>query len=108
MAASGAAAPQDASTAAELNDPRLSLCTNTDDEITAFAWVEPQPDAKWVVVSDAGKREVYEVAESLPVRVTTTDGTTPEGASALLRHRGVRGRRDASCASTRSKRQVAG
>ena len=65
-----------------LNDPRLDLCTNTDDELTAFAWVEPRPDAKWVVVSDADKREVYEVAESLPVRVTTTDGTAPESSKA--------------------------
>ena len=65
-----------------LNDPRLDLCTNTDSELTAFAWVEPQPDAKWVVVSDAGTREVYEVAESLPVRVTTTDGTQPESSRA--------------------------
>lgn len=65
-----------------LNDPRLDLCTNTDGELTAFAWVEPQPDAKWVVVSDAGKREVYQVAESLPVRVTTTDGTQPESSRA--------------------------
>jgi hypothetical protein len=57
-----------------LNDPRLSLCPNTDDDITGFAWVEPLPNAKWVVVSDAGTREIYEVAESLPVRVTTTEG----------------------------------
>ncbi len=68
--------------AGKLNDPRLSLCANTDEEITAFAWIEPQPDTKWVVVSDAGKREVYEVAESLPVRVTTTDGTAPESSRA--------------------------
>jgi hypothetical protein len=68
----------------QLNDPRLSICPNTENDITAFAWVEPQPDAKWVVVSDAGSREVYEVVESLPVRVTTTDGTTIEGASALF------------------------
>jgi hypothetical protein len=68
--------------AGELNDPRLSLCTNTDDEITAFAWVEPRPDANWVVASDAGTREIYEVVESLPVRVTTTDGTAPESSKA--------------------------
>jgi hypothetical protein len=68
----------------ELNDPRLSLCPNTTDDITAFAWVEAERDTKWVVVSDAGNREVYEVVESLPVRVTTTDGTTLEGASALF------------------------
>ncbi len=62
-----------------LNDPRLDLCTNTDSEITAFAWVDPRPDAKWVVVSDTGKREVYEVVKSLPVRVTTTENVNPAG-----------------------------
>jgi hypothetical protein len=60
-----------------LNDPRLDLCTNTDRELTGFAWVEPQAATRWVVVSDAGTREVYEVAESLPVRVTTTEGVRP-------------------------------
>lgn len=63
-----------------LNDPRLSLCPNTNDEYTAFAWVEPRPAAKWIVVSDTGTSEVYEVAESLPVRVTTTHGVEPERA----------------------------
>jgi len=67
----------------ELNDPRLDLCFNTDDEIAAFVWVEPQPDAKWVVVSDAGKREVYEVVESLPVRVTTTENVNPAGSASF-------------------------
>ncbi|MET0939360.1 MAG: hypothetical protein ABWY51_09085 [Gaiellaceae bacterium] len=57
-----------------LNDPRLDLCSSTDSEPTGFAWVEPQPATKWIVVSDAGTREVYEVAASLPVRVTTMDG----------------------------------
>lgn len=57
-----------------LSDPRLSLCPNTRDDIVAFAWVEVRPDTKWVVVSDAGSREVYQVAASLPVRVTTTEG----------------------------------
>jgi hypothetical protein len=65
-----------------LNDPRLSLCPNTNDEYTAFVWVEPQPAAKWIVVSDAGTSEVYEVAESLPVRVTTTEGVEPESSRA--------------------------
>ena len=60
-----------------LNDPRLDLCTNTDNELTGFAWVEPRLATGWVVVSDAGTREVYEVAESLPVRVTTTEGVRP-------------------------------
>lgn len=63
----------------KLNDPRLSLCQDTSGEITAFVWVEPQSDAKWVVVADAGRREVYEVAGSLPVRVTTTENIDPAG-----------------------------
>ena len=67
----------------ELNDPRLSLCPNTDDETTAFVWVEPRSDAKWVVVTDAGRREVYEVAESLPVRVTTTENINPAGSASF-------------------------
>jgi hypothetical protein len=67
-----------------LNDPRLDVCTNTESDLTAFAWVEPLQGTAWLVVSDAGSREVYEVAESFPVRVTTTDGTTLEGASALF------------------------
>ncbi len=78
------ASPNGSRKGGTLNDPRLSICPNIENDITAFAWVEPQPDAKWVVVSDAGSREVYEVVESLPVRVTTTDGTTIEGASALF------------------------
>jgi hypothetical protein len=68
----------------ELNDPRLSLCPNIDSETTAFAWVEPRQDAKWIVVSDAGNREVYEVVQALPVRVTTTDGTRPLSSKASV------------------------
>jgi hypothetical protein len=63
----------------KLNDPRLDLCANTDSELTAFVWVEPHRNAKWVVVSEVGSREVYEVAESLPARVTTTENIDPAG-----------------------------
>jgi hypothetical protein len=64
-----------------LNDPRLHLCTTADHELTGFAWVEPLQRTAWVVVKDAGRREVYPVADSLPVRVTTTSGTS-EGSRA--------------------------
>jgi hypothetical protein len=67
----------------QLNDPRLSICPDTESDLTAFAWVEPRPDAKWVVVSDAGNREVYEVVESLPVRVTTTENINPAGSASF-------------------------
>jgi hypothetical protein len=66
----------------KLNDPRLSLCQDTDGDLTAFAWLEPQAGAEWVVVADAGYREVYEVAAGLPVRVTTTGGTEPASSRA--------------------------
>ena len=68
--------------AGELNDPRLTLCQSEDGDLTGFAWIEPQPATKWIVVSDAGHREVYEVAESLPVRVTTTENIDPDGGQA--------------------------
>ena len=66
-----------------LRDPRLSLCTNEEGELTAFVWVEPRPAARWVVVTDGGTREVYETAASLPVRVTTTHGIRPEGSASF-------------------------
>jgi hypothetical protein len=66
-----------------LNDPRLDLCSSSGGEITAFAWVQPGPNTAWVVVSDSGRREIYEVAESLPVRITTTDHVDPAGSAAF-------------------------
>jgi hypothetical protein len=63
----------------KLNDPRLSLCQNTSGDLTAFVWVEPDSNAKWVVVSDNGQQEVYEVTTGLPVRVTTTENIDPAG-----------------------------
>jgi hypothetical protein len=62
-----------------LDDPRLDLCSNTEDDVVAFVWVEPGAKTKWLVVSDAGTQEVYDVAASLPVRITTTHGIDPAG-----------------------------
>ena len=67
----------------KLNDPRLDICSNVDDDLTAFVWIEPQPNAKWVAVVDAGRREVYEVAADLPVRVTTTENIDPDGTASF-------------------------
>lgn len=77
---SGAAGRLDAE---GLNDPRLSLCQDADGNVTAFAWVEPDLDTEWVVVDDAGRREVYEVAAGLPVRVITTDSIDPDGSASF-------------------------
>jgi hypothetical protein len=62
-----------------LNDPRLDVCSSTENDLVAFVWAEPEPRTRWVVVSDGGVQEVYEVAASLPVRVTTTHGIDPAG-----------------------------
>jgi hypothetical protein len=57
-----------------LRDPRLDLCTAEGGDITAFAFVEPGDDAKWIAVAEGDRREIYEVAGSFPVRVTTVRG----------------------------------
>ena len=66
-----------------VNDPRLDICADTDDALTAFAWISPHEEASWVVVSDAGTREVYDVAAGLPVRVTTTADVDPLGSASF-------------------------
>jgi hypothetical protein len=60
--------------AGTLRDPRLDLCTATDHTLTAFAWIQPRPDTEWVAVESEGRRQVYEAAARLPIRVTTVDG----------------------------------
>lgn len=65
----------------ELNDPRLDLCTAEGGDLTAFAWIVPDLGVRWVAVKGGERRELYEVAGSLPVRVSTMDGVQPEGAA---------------------------
>jgi hypothetical protein len=57
---------------ARLVDPRLSLACRLRDRPAGFGWIEPVPEARWVVVREAGGAERYRVALGLPVRVTTT------------------------------------
>lgn len=66
-----------------LNDPRLDLCAADDGSLTAFAWVEPGPGTRWVVVRSGDEGEAYAVAAGLPVRVTTTQGVDPEGSASF-------------------------
>jgi hypothetical protein len=57
-----------------LRDPRLSLsCRDDESEPVAFAWIQPGASAAYVVVDQAGYHEVYPVAGSVPVRVSTSD-----------------------------------
>jgi hypothetical protein len=67
-----------------LLDPRLDLCANRKGKLTAFAWIDPLPDAEWIVVGDGYRREAYAVAGSLPVRVATTHDVFLAGSMALF------------------------
>ena len=55
-----------------LADPRLHVgCVDAEGRRLGFAWLEPARGARWVVVEEPGRTEVYEVAGGLPVRMTT-------------------------------------
>lgn len=57
-----------------LLDPRLDLggCRSGDGHPVAFAWVEPLPQTRYVVVHERSFAEVYRVVADVPVRITTT------------------------------------
>lgn len=56
-----------------LRDPRLSLsCMSGDGRPVAFAWVEPDPGAAYIVVRQPGYAEVYPTTGDTPVRVTAS------------------------------------
>jgi hypothetical protein len=65
-----------------LVDPRLDLCQTPSGEVTAFAWVEPMSDARWVGVDQGSYSELYEVAADLPVRIASTRDVHLEGSRA--------------------------
>jgi hypothetical protein len=69
-----------------LRDPRLDMgaCTTRGGGLVGFAWIEPGPGAKYVVVEQRGYAEVYEVGGGLPVRVTTTSDVEIEGSRATF------------------------
>jgi hypothetical protein len=69
-----------------LRDPRLDMseCTTRGGGLVGFAWIEPGPGAKYVVVQQQGYAEVYEAGGGLPVRVTTTSDVEIEGSRATF------------------------
>ena len=68
-----------------LRDPRLSIgCRALDGTPLGFVWIEPEPEAAYVVVQQPGYAVAYEVASELPVRVSTASGVDIEGARASL------------------------
>jgi len=66
-----------------LRDARLVLCWPADGgPLTAFAWINPRPGVRWIVIRDGETRHVYEVAAGLPVRVARKlKATVAESAS---------------------------
>jgi hypothetical protein len=68
-----------------LIDPRLDIaCRTAAGKAIGSAWVEPVAHAKWIVVRDHALTQVYPVAASLPVRVTTLSADVPS-ATAVFR-----------------------
>jgi hypothetical protein len=56
-----------------LTDPRLDiLCRTHRGEPVGSVWIDPVRGARWVVVRDTSRVQIYPTAGSLPVRVTTT------------------------------------
>ena len=66
-----------------LADPRLSLgCRTRGGALLGFAWVTPEPAARFIAVDEPGYTEVYETAGRLPVRIVTERGVDPRQAAA--------------------------
>lgn len=67
-----------------LRDPRLSIasCETSEGQLVGFAWIQPDPNARYVAVEQSGYAEVYETAGDLPVRVATTSGVIVEESGA--------------------------
>lgn len=68
-----------------LRDPRLGvLCSSGEGTPMGFAWIEPGPRARYVVLEQPGYAEVYETASDLPVRVATLADVDLEEARAVF------------------------
>jgi hypothetical protein len=71
--------------AGRLRDPRLDLagCRTANGRAAAFAWVDPGPRTRYVVVREPGYAEAYPIVHGLPVRIATTShiASEPLGAS---------------------------
>lgn len=79
-------------------DPRLSLtCRDADGAPLGFAWVQPSPTTRYVVVERDGYAEAYRVRGGTPVRVTADD---VDGAESSARVRYSEHARDGSLLRT--------
>src|SRR5581483_6418912 len=79
------AASSDLYRGGRVRDPRLTICEDRDGRpLAAFAWLQPGPRTRWVVVEQPGHRDAYPVLAGLPVRVTTADDIDLPGARAVF------------------------
>jgi hypothetical protein len=67
-----------------LLDPRLDLCSSGRG-IVAFAWLQPLPGARWIVVRDGDFSDVYERGGAIPMRVAIGHDVDLSRASARFR-----------------------
>lgn len=65
-------------------DPRVTLlCVDAGGRPVATAWIEPSPQARWLVVRDLGREEIYPVSPGLPVRVASHAIDTAQAAASF-------------------------
>jgi hypothetical protein len=76
-----------------VNDPRLDLanCLTRDRRTVAYAFMQPAPGARWLVVDHDRFSEIYDARDPYAVRVSTTDGIDANAASAKFRIRSYDG-----------------
>jgi hypothetical protein len=66
-----------------LLDPRLTIaCGFGRKQKLAFAWVQPRARTRWLLVHDGRRREVYDVADDLPVRIAISEHVSERDATA--------------------------
>jgi hypothetical protein len=72
-----------------VNDSRLDManCLSRDGKDVAYAFVEPAPRARWLVVDHDQFREIYDASDPYPVRISTTDGIDTDTSSLKVRVR---------------------
>jgi hypothetical protein len=77
-----------------LRDPRLTLCQPAGGKPVAFIWVTPRVRARWIVVLQGRRADLYRVAAGLPVRVSSGRHIRVRGSSAtfFVRQYDARGR----------------
>jgi hypothetical protein len=73
----------------KVDDGRLGMvnCLSADREPVAYVFVNPAPGARWLVVDHDRFRELYDVSDPYPVRISTTDGIDTGTSSLKVRVR---------------------